>query len=350
MSESEIIQHVKSDITYFSGNHYDFGLYQSEWIKQTLMMKNRERDWRIRRPRFDIDVEATKAAYNQFAPYIWDELMGLQDGLKMDLHNVLLNFGHYRVYQKPSGCSVFTTEDYLVRNYDYHPSTYDGRITYFEPTDGGIPTLAPVSRITGRMDGINLQGLAMGYNFMHRKVPGDGFVCFMIGRLILETCDSVEMAVDLLKEIPHRASFSYILLDKSGVTKIVEATPRDVIVRDHHYCTNHFEVLTHENRRYLEESQSRMHHLTNQVNDTLTLDEAFHIMNHPDKGIFCDNYASWSGTIHTTAYEPKKLAMHITLGQGKRYTLSLKDFHQGKLPEFTAIEGTLRTQLTFASE
>lgn len=179
------MQNVKMQTLEFRGNHYDYGVAQAEWLKSTKMLQNREKEWRIRRPRFDINIDETKNIYQKFAPKIWDELMGIQDTLKFPLETILLNYGHYRVYAKDSGCSIFLGEDYMVRNYDYSPATYDGRFSLFQPTDGGYAQIGPTSRVTGRMDGMNEHGLAMGYNFMHRKKPGDGFVCYMIGRLIL---------------------------------------------------------------------------------------------------------------------------------------------------------------------
>src|SRR5699024_150477 len=136
-------------------------------------------------------------------------------------------------------------------NYYYHPKTYEGRYVLFAPSDRGYAMIGPSQKITGRMDGMNEKGLAIGYNFMHRKDPGPGFICSMIGRLLLETCANVFEALTLLKEIPHRHSFSYIVLDPSGETYIVEATPRDVQIRKNHMCTNHFEVMQAENRRHL---------------------------------------------------------------------------------------------------
>ncbi|MTV88728.1 acyl-CoA--6-aminopenicillanic acid acyltransferase, partial [Streptococcus pneumoniae] len=82
--------------------------------------------------------------------------------------------------------------------------------------------------------------------FMHRKKPANGFVCYMIGRLILEYCKNVEEAIQLLKEIHHRSSFSYILMDKKLNYAIVEVTPRSIDIRYEPICTNHFELLTHE--------------------------------------------------------------------------------------------------------
>src|SRR5699024_9470130 len=126
------------------------------------------------------------------------------------------------------------------------------------PTDGGYAMIGPTQKITGRMDGMNEKGLAIGYNFMHRKKPGPGFVCWLIGRILLESCANVAEAVALLQEIPHRHSFSYIVLDASGESCIVEATPRDVVVRKSNMCTNHFELLKDENRRHLDDSLARL--------------------------------------------------------------------------------------------
>ncbi len=74
------------------------------------------------------------------------------------------------------------------------------------------------------MDGMNEYGLVMAYNFMHRKKPENGFVCYMVGRLILENCKNVTEAIKFLKEVPHRSSFSYILMDRHSNYAIVEVT------------------------------------------------------------------------------------------------------------------------------
>src|SRR5699024_11601108 len=92
-------------------------------------------------------------------------------------------------------------------------------------------TIGPSMQVTGRIDGMNEKGLTMAYNFTHRKQSADGFLCNMIGRLILETCADVEEAIKLLEKILHRHSFSYILLDPSGDSFVVESSPRNVSAR-----------------------------------------------------------------------------------------------------------------------
>ena len=131
------------------------------------------------------------------------------------------------------------------------------------------------------MDGMNEVGLVMAYNFMHRKKPANGFVCYMVGRLILELCKNIDEAIQLLKEIPHRSSFSYILMDQSLNHAIVEITPRDINVRYDTICTNHFELLTHENRNYTKESKERLARVINQhIHNLISIKHSNYLMIH----------------------------------------------------------------------
>jgi predicted choloylglycine hydrolase len=303
---------IHSDVIQFRGSHYDFGYMQGLRIKDSITVRNRENQWKVRKPRFSINMEEAKQAILRFAPGVWDELIGLQEALGWKMEKVLQEFGGYRVEYTKSGCSIMTGENYLIRNYDYHPKTYEGRYTFYQPTDGGFSIIGPSQRVTGRMDGMNERGLAIGYNFMHRKNPGDGFICCMIGRLILESCGDVSEAVEMLKEIPHRHSFSYVVYDRSGETFIVETSPRGVEIRQSNTCTNHFEVMKHENRNHLVDSKRRLGIL--QENESSDAISAFRLMNDTDKGVFSDLYGSWAGTIHTSAYFPNELKAWFALG------------------------------------
>src|SRR5699024_11723064 len=83
------------------------------------------------------------------------------------------------------------------------------------------------------------------------------FLYNMICLLILETCANVKDAIALLKSIPHRHSFSYILLDPDGKSYVVEASPRTVEARLSSVCTNHFHILNEENRYRQDDSRRR---------------------------------------------------------------------------------------------
>ncbi|MBS4175565.1 C45 family peptidase [Bacillus sp. FJAT-49736] len=342
------MKQVYSEIIQFRGSHYDFGYMQGEKLIDSFAIKNRENQWKVRKPRFTIDVGEVKHAILRFAPGIWDELLGLQEALKWPMERVLREFGGYRLDYVRSGCSILTGDYYLIRNYDYHPKTYEGRYVFFQPTDQGYAMVGPSQRVTGRMDGMNEHGLAIGYNFMHRKNPGNGFICCMIGRIILESCASVEEAVVMLKEIPHRHSFSYVVYDRSGETFIVEASPRRVKVRKATACTNHFEIMKHENRNHLEDSKRRLDILVEHGSGIKDAFEAFRLLNSSEKGVFSNLYSSWAGTIHTSAYLPRDMKAWFTLGSDSdpiQFDFSL--WLMGENIEAEKITGEIDTELPF---
>src|SRR5699024_5413653 len=161
-------------------------------------------------------------------------------------------------------------------------------------------------QITGRTDGMNEKGLTMVYNFVNRVGSGNGFVCNMIGRMILETCANVNEAILLLKNIPHRTLFNYILLDPSGETYVVETSPRRVEARKSNISTNHFEILTEENRYRMDDSLRRTNILEENQSGNLEVFHAYRLLNNPKKEIFSDKYDASAGTIHTSAYLPKE--------------------------------------------
>ncbi|SDJ50348.1 C45 family autoproteolytic acyltransferase/hydolase [Salimicrobium halophilum] len=306
------MKQIHSDIIQFRGSHYDFGFSQGLEIKNTLTVRNRRKQWDVRIPRFDVEEQEVKEVIEKFAPGIWRELEGLRDALEWPMKRVLMEFGGYRVPYKKSGCSILTGEGYMIRNYDYMPKTYEGRFAFFQPTDAGYATAGPTQRITGRMDGMNEHGLALGYTFMNRKRPGPGFICCMIGRMVLETCRDVEEAVAMLERIPHRHSFSYTVFDSSDVSYVVEASPRGVEVRQTSVCTNHFEILTKENRYHLVDSKRRMDTMKQSLPSSA--EEAFRLLNDRDKGVFSELYDQWAGTIHTSGYLPGTGTIWFALG------------------------------------
>jgi len=340
---------IHSDILQFRGNHYDFGFWQGELLKDSLTIKNREKQWKVRIPRFTVEEKEVKEAIIRFAPGVWDELVGMRDALEWDMKRGLMEFGGYRLDYVKSGCSIMTGEDYFIRNYDYHPKTYEGRYVFFQPTDQGYAIMGPSQRVTGRMDGMNERGLVLGYNFMHRKKPGDGFICCMIGRLILESCATVGEAVEMLQEIPHRHSFSYIVYDQSGQTYVVEASPRGVEVRQAQVCTNHFEMLTKENRNHLADSKRRMDIIKKQQDTgSLSSQEAFRLMNDSQGGVFSKLYKDWAGTIHTSVYFPKELKSWFALGGDQQpEEFDFKKWLSGDDIQIERILGEVDTDIPF---
>lgn len=342
------MQSIYSDVIQYRGRHYDFGYEQGIDLKHSYILENRKKQWKIRRPRFIIKEDEVKRMIQPIAPGIWEELCGLMDALQWDMEEILQEFGGYRLAYQKSGCSIFTNSDYMIRNYDYHPKTYEGRYTVFQPSDQGYATIAPSQRITGRMDGMNEHGLTIGYNFVHRRHPEDGFICNMIARIVLENCKDVEQAIVLLQEIPHRHSFSYVLLDKNGETYIIEASPRAVKIRTGQVCTNHFEHLTEENRHHLADSQRRQQTIQDNKGQITNAYDAFRLMNDSKRGVFSTKYKQWAGTIHTSGYFPKQLKAWFALGGDREPVIfDFNEWLKGQDFSIKRVIGKVDTSLPF---
>jgi predicted choloylglycine hydrolase len=332
-----------SDVIQYRGTHYDFGYFQGELLKSSPILSNREKQWGPKKDRhFLVDSEFFKDIMTKIAPAILEEIRGLADALRLDMEKAFRLFGgHYLEFTR-SGCSIFSDPNFMVRNYDSHPRGYEGRYMLYAPTDGGYAVIGPSMQITGRIDGMNEKGLVMGYNFTHSKKSGDGFICNMIGRLILETCANVYEAISLLEKIPHRHSFSYVLLDPAGESYIVEASPRQVIARKSNVCTNHFHLLDEENRYRQEETREREQNILNQQQHAANPYEAFKVMNSPDYGIFSKKYEAAAGTIHTSVYFPKELKAWFVIGPDRMPVIfDLNKWLQGEKVPITRMKGQL---------
>ncbi|SES63750.1 Predicted choloylglycine hydrolase [Oceanobacillus limi] len=332
-----------SDVIQYRGTHYDFGYFQGELLKNSPILPNREQQWEPKKDRhFIIDIEAYKQIMVKIAPSILDEIRGLADSLQMDLEKAYRLFGGYYLEFTRSGCSIFTDSNFMVRNYDSNPKGYEGRYMLYEPTDQGLAVIGPSMQITGRIDGMNEKGLVIGYNFTHSKKSADGFLCNMIARIILETCANVDEAVTLLKEIPHRHSFSYVLLDPDGESYVVEASPRNVAVRKSNVCTNHFHLLDEENRYRLEETQQREKRIQQQQMHATNPYQAFKVMNDPSHEVFSNKYDAAAGTIHTSAYFPKERKAWFIIGPNRNPVIfDFDQWMQGINSNIKQIKGEL---------
>lgn len=342
---------VHSDVIQFRGSHYDFGYAQGESLKNSLLLKNRKVQW-LSSPysQVYIDVKAFKRDLLRFSPPIYEEIMGLQDALQLSIEDTIRLFGGYDTDRIKSGCSIFLTEEYMVRNYDNAPQTYEGRFVFYQPTDRGYASLGPSMQITGRTDGMNEKGLVMGYNFINTKQKANGFICNMIGRLVLENCGTIDEAIELLKAIPHRHSFSYPLLDAKGNYVVVEASPRDVVVHQEHLCTNHFTKLTQENRYRMEDSLRRKKEMAKQETSVTDSLSAYKMMNDTERGVFSTSYGTWSGTLHTALYIPKERTVGFALGGDRKPVFfSFAEWLKGKRLPITTINGELKSQIGFAN-
>ncbi|SDJ36308.1 C45 family autoproteolytic acyltransferase/hydolase [Salimicrobium halophilum] len=341
------MKQVYSDVHQFRGSHYDFGYRQGEWLKHSPILPNRDKQWEGKRKRhFLIDFGEVKGMLQTFSPGIWEEIRGLAEALQLSMEEAVQNFGGYYLEFGKSGCSIFTNENVLVRNYDSDPSAYEGRYVLYAPSDYGYATIGPSMQITGRTDGMNEHGLVMGYNFVNRVGSDSGFLCNMIGRMVLENNRTIEEAIDFLKEIPHRRAFSYVLLDSHGRSVVVEASSREVKVREGNVSTNHFHRLTEENRFRMEDSLNRYNTMENASPEDIY--KSYQLLNNAEEKVFSYKYGAWAGTIHTAAYVPDKKQAWFAHGADRLPLIfNFDQWLQGENTKAKKIKGYLDSRYNF---
>ena len=106
-----------------------------------------------------------------------------------------------------SGCSqgvLRQSSPVLVRNYDYAPDRLEGVILHTEWTQRRVIGMSDC--LWGLLDGMNDAGLAVSLTYGGRRVLGHGFGIPLVLRYLLETCDNVREASQVLKRLPYQLS------------------------------------------------------------------------------------------------------------------------------------------------
>jgi predicted choloylglycine hydrolase len=105
-------------------------------------------------------------------------------------------------------------EPVLVRNYDYPASRAEGIIVSTAWT--GRRVIGMSDCLWGLLDGINDAGLAASLTFGGRTAVGDGFGVPLVIRYLLEVCETVAEAREVLARVPVHAAQNVTVLDRAG--------------------------------------------------------------------------------------------------------------------------------------
>ncbi|APE32463.1 hypothetical protein BOX17_04100 [Halomonas aestuarii] len=213
------------------------------------------------------------------------------------------------LYQPPpyiTGCSqavlASPSSTMLARNYDYPPELCEGTILYTHWNERRV--IAMTDCLWGVLDGMNDRGLAVSLAFGGRKAVGQGFGAPIILRYLLEFCDTVPEASEVLARIPTHMAYNITVADSAGryVTAMI-APDRRASIRRVPVATNHQKKIEWYAHALASETLIRERQLSILVDDEDTTEERL-IAAFSSPPLFRHDYRRGLGTVYTAIYRP----------------------------------------------
>jgi predicted choloylglycine hydrolase len=163
-------------------------------------------------------------------PLLLDEIHGHADGQTLSYNELLRIICRQRlggrsvpapVVPEAGGCTSvawYSPEGHVIvgRNYDFHEVQRIRQRIRLKPQGSPATVGMRGSVPAGRYDGVNDAGLFVCLHIVlsqHPELVRPGVPFHLIPRLLLETCSTVNEALDIITEIPHLHSFNYLVAD-----------------------------------------------------------------------------------------------------------------------------------------
>lgn len=295
-------------------------LFFSHWDTYNVWLQTTENP-------YDVDLKTAQVALQTYMPELWSTYIHLCH--LVNANEVMAKF--LTGYQPPtyaSACSnavVTGKHIQLVRNYDYHPHLIEG--TQLLSSWNGKKVIATSDCLSGALDGMNEDGLAVSLTFGGRQAVGIGFGIPTILRYILEFCSNVDEAVAALLRIPSHISFNVTVVDRKGQFKTVYIAPdKKPVVTNAAFTTNHQEVIEWPENATFNKTNERSVFLDKLLAKAGT--NATHIINaFFHEPLYSNKYNEGFGTLYTAVYKPTEGIVdmhwpHVKISQ------SFHEFHE----------------------
>ena len=275
------------------------------------------------RPSYLECERALKEFLPAFVP-AWEQLVELAGGGDLEARFLSL-------YCPPpylTGCSqaVWThPSPRLVRNYDYSPFLCEKLIWKTKWNRRSV--IAASDCMVGALDGVNDTGLAVSLSFGGRKETGRGFGAPMIVRYLLEFCQTVHEAAEIMRRIPVHMAYNILLLDAHGDYLTAFTSPDSpTILRRTPATTNHQDRVQWVRHAEATDTLARERRLYELLADrSLGHDDILASFLQPP--LFQTEYKRGYGTLYTAAYDPvARSAEYVWPDQ--RWTQRFDDFQE----------------------
>ena len=224
------------------------------------------------------------------------------------------------------GCSqavYIKDEPVIVRNYDYSPFLSDGLVMRTQFGDRQV--IAATDCMTGVLDGINEDGLALSMAFGGRKEFAEGFSITLVLRYLLEYCANVNDVFKRISEIPINGAYNIAAVDRNTDHCTIAVAPGENATKtDNFVSTNHQKKSNWPEYADKVKTQLRFDYLNNAVDNSDDSVDTFpnHFLQTP---LFNNLYAKGFGTVYTAAYYPARGEARY-LWPGHHWSLTFDQF------------------------
>lgn len=215
----------------FEGSHYEIG-YQLGRGLATLDMPESD-------GRGSEFAARCEAIVKEIYPPILEKVEGLIEGSGLSPHDFKAYF-YTRGGLSQVGCTnlailpPYTKEGLLLLggNYDWFYSAGEWQeVRVFRP-QGAYSHISVTHHWAGSPHGLNERGVAVLLSVLpEREVNKPGLQWHLVIDILMETCDDLEEARELITSLPHLRAFNYLIADEHQAI-VAEATPDGVTIRE----------------------------------------------------------------------------------------------------------------------
>jgi hypothetical protein len=183
---------------------------------------------------------ACEAVLADVYPGLLDKVEGMIEGGKLQRDDFKALF-YARDSRGQMGCTNLavlprcTADGALLVgvNYDWYYYALPWREVRKVRPQGAYRSLRVTHHWAGSPDGLNETGLGVFLSVLpQRQSLGPGLAWHLVMDIVLDTCQDVPDARDLLASLPHLGTFNYLIVDALGHAVVAEAAPGRVAFRE----------------------------------------------------------------------------------------------------------------------
>ncbi|MFE5053545.1 C45 family autoproteolytic acyltransferase/hydrolase [Streptomyces sp. NPDC056637] len=260
------------------------------WAAHVRSVIVKAEDWLTEEGRTPEGAAQARQLFDTHMPELVPVLDRLADQLDSPDARTLLTMATVRPFF--SGCTQIGDDGTLLRNYDFAPEHCEGTIVSSQFLR---PVIGMQEAGWGLLDGMNDAGLAVSLTFGGRFVDGPGFAIPLVLRYLLETCRTVDEAIDRLRTIPIAIPQNVTLVDEHQ-SRTVYVGPDISMIEAHDACAaNHQHLPVSDEQERTTRTQARLAAVQTAGVDVPSM------LRPP---LYQCSYDQWLGTVHTAHYRP----------------------------------------------